>query len=328
MGLEGERIPSKEGSEGINVSTARVRKEESKGTRNRRLEKKAQSGKNDEMSSRPTEDLESSRQPDDESEIQWEERAAIPETMTSKATLKRDEWMLAPPLPPSNIAEEIRKTSDIIGFSVTEMGGTDKSHPRHVENVDKDRSTRFELDRDRDSTIDYGTQDWSLYQVELLKKQADLEGRSIEEIALEKWGSLGHLRALVAQVGKKVINRPQDQSIATEGNTRYTGLQERNVEPDNEILNTRGSKADRGINRIASGEEATNLKKAAEKSEIGITREQELNRLAAKMFKAELSGDTEAKNKLESQLLAERESLHSAATFLPTHEEVSGKFSR
>jgi hypothetical protein len=254
----------------------------------------------------------------EENEIEWKEKSAI-------SSLKRDPWMLAPPVA---IPESVERTQTALPKSEDNatLEASFAAKAGHTKSLRKEQISTIPsaLIGNRESSNESSTigkdnsRTWRARQLKRLNEQADREGRSIDEIALERWGSLSYLRALVAEFEDESIAKAQETASESgkETNTPihlktdHGGPIQMPMEDHRPILET-----------------TTQPYQAIEKSKAPVMTEKELNQLAAKMLRAECMGDLETKSRLEHQLNIEKARAQSAIRVSSKQLHVSDGFS-
>uniref|UniRef100_A0A6V7KZM5 Cwf19-like C-terminal domain-containing protein n=1 Tax=Bracon brevicornis TaxID=1563983 RepID=A0A6V7KZM5_9HYME len=197
--------------------------------------------------------------------------------------------------------------------------------------------------------------DWLKKSLQRAKEQALEEGRSLEEIATERWGSLETIESMIQQAERNVRS---SRSSREQNTSRYTSLsydrknQRHFKKPSDSIESTsnhssksttsvrswRKPEANQRIkaqqsppkpkeskNRDSSSEEDEKPQMNVQSS-VSILSEDEMNKLGAKIVKAEIMGDlelaAELKSKLEKARAAKASNVVSQQSRKSTEENV------
>ncbi|PSN37445.1 CWF19-like protein 2 [Blattella germanica] len=212
----------------------RIKEESRKGKKQKHKKKKSKKTKRRKSSSSDSESK-------SDSEDEWVEKVVEKKTDSSAVKSKRisiperDQWMTLPGLFPTVTRDQLKQQSGRLSkaeeekqknkYMLDKLGQTD----RELNPYWKDGGTglpqeKEEVQRKNDSRTlsekavgDYGV-DWLRRAMKRTKEQAEEEGRTMEEVAAERWGSLKTLETLLAEAeGRcKIGARRKDYSTNKE----------------------------------------------------------------------------------------------------------------
>lgn len=302
----------------------------------------------------------------------WVEKRVSPvveEEVGKEEPLKREEWMSLNTLFPcvSNMsAEEKKKARSTEGNSILDKPGQSS---RELNPYWKNGGSGLpQADAIKESTEQPMDVNWLKKSLQRAKEQAVREGRSLEEVAAERWGSLEIIQSMIDKAysdkntkyrrsrhrsRSRSRSRSRDRDRSWKYNKDESYLKERRrkqmykkpADDDNYSSYTSSQRShgpkkwqkesmreksseDRRMSEPERKHDAprtvleNNLEKQEENNKVKILTEAEMNKLGARIVKAEIMGDTELASELKTQLEQARELAKSSAASKVTESET------
>ena len=251
----------------------------------------------------------SSSSSDSTSEDEWEEK---PSSSSVKKHSERDSWM-------------------DMGLSLSEMSSSDRG-PRRKEQKREEERRKEEENRAKLAQRELNPSVRAQHQekvsnsnksLEMIKRavkrtqeQAQIEGKSVEEIAAKRWGSIEKYKEMLAKIEnvereRRSPSREESSSSRAKVSSGWKTAARLDKDRSNvrsEIREEKRREVDaKDSHRNEKEPEPEKESKAPEEVQVFLMTDEEMNKLGSKIVKAEIMGDHERAKKLKEKLEAARE---------------------